>query len=644
MTEIKLDSLKINNFKGIRNFELCPRGRSMDIYGDNATGKTTVYDALMWLLFDRDSMENTRFDIKPLKDDGSVKDSGTVTEVSAVLNINGEPLKLKKTYYEKWSGKRGSMEKTFDGNTSDYYIDDVPLKKYEYEERIKGIIDKDMFKLLTNVNYFAKTLPWQERRRILFELCALPADRDIIETDDRFCELTSQIGRGSVMDLKKKLLARRGSLAEIKHKLPTKIESIENTVFPYLDRDYEALSEQRDTLQFELDMLKRERTCIDNDTICLAKKKELSDIKGEILALKTQNAEYRANEGRGGDRVHEIKFVLESKKRELSAERSLFDKVRDRAEATKKRISQLRREWEASANNEWDGERICPTCGREYDEETIENAKIAFEKHKAAELSKIQSLADEEKALLYAFEQEMNAATEKTAVLSDEIRELQLKIENEPVIEIYDMPGYHERMSELCAKQDLAVAELSEYEAGSKEKRRELVSRIDAVSLELKEVSESLGGRAFISRCNEEITRLMDEARDVSIELEQIEKTLFLIEEFIKYKVSFVTDCVNDKFKLARFKLFQTQVNGGVCECCSVTYKGVDFSGGLNSGARICVGMDIIGTLSESFGISVPLFIDNAESVTSIYPLDTQVIRLIVSRDDKKLRCEAWDL
>ena len=90
---------------------------------------------------------------------------------------------------------------------------------------------------------------------------------------------------------------------------------------------------------------------------------------------------------------------------------------------------------------------------------------------------------------------------------------------------------------------------------------------------------------------------------------------------------------------MARFKLFENQVNGALAECCETTYNGVPYSN-LNNGARLNIGLDIINTLAEHYGFSPPVWLDNAESVTDILPTKGQQIRLIVSGMDKKLRIE----
>ena len=39
-----------------------------------------------------------------------------------------------------------------------------------------------------------------------------------------------------------------------------------------------------------------------------------------------------------------------------------------------------------------------------------------------------------------------------------------------------------------------------------------------------------------------------------------------------------------------------------------------------------------------AYGVKVPLFVDNAESVTNLLEADTQIIRLVVSENDKEIR------
>ena len=100
MTEIKIKRLVLENFKCHKSLKLDFEGGNASIYGDNASGKTSVYDALTWLLFGKDSQGNgeKNIEIKPLDASGEVKDHLAVTEVEAVLDVNGEEVTLRRTY------------------------------------------------------------------------------------------------------------------------------------------------------------------------------------------------------------------------------------------------------------------------------------------------------------------------------------------------------------------------------------------------------------------------------------------------------------------------------------------------------------------------------------------------------------------
>ena len=115
---------------------------------------------------------------------------------------------------------------------------------------------------------------------------------------------------------------------------------------------------------------------------------------------------------------------------------------------------------------------------------------------------------------------------------------------------------------------------------------------------------------------------------------------MYLTEEFIRTKVRLLEDRINSKFKMARFKLFEVQVNGALAETAETMYNGVPYSN-LNNGARINVGLDIIRTLAKHYNLYPPIFIDNRESITELIDVSPQqTISLIVSEKDQKLRVE----
>ena len=232
MRSIQIMRLTLDNFKCHRHLTLQLGGRNATLYGDNATGKTSVYDALTWLLFGKDSAGNgeKNIEIKPLDSTGSVIDHSAITSVEAELSVDGEITTLKRTYREVWSTKRGTSVETYDGNTSEYFVDGVPCKKYAFESKIKELVPEDTFRLLTAVGYFPGDLKWQERRAILFDMAGTLTDREIMAMDAKFAPLLEGMGKLSLDDYKKKLAAEKRGFVGIKDQTPARLDECQKTV------------------------------------------------------------------------------------------------------------------------------------------------------------------------------------------------------------------------------------------------------------------------------------------------------------------------------------------------------------------------------------------------------------------------------
>ncbi|MGG4032991.1 ATP-binding protein, partial [Paenibacillus cisolokensis] len=207
MKKIELISLTLRNFKGIRDFRLDADGEDVNVFGDNAVGKTTLFDAFTWSLFDKDSQNKKDFEIKTLGPDGKVLEHGTNHEVEVVLLVNGKRRTLRKVFSEKWTKKRGAVTAEFTGHTTDYYVDGVPVKKGEYEAFIASIVKEEVFKLLTNPAFFNEQLKKDDRRRILIEVCGDLSDAEVITSNPELSELTGLLGERTLEGHRKMLAA-----------------------------------------------------------------------------------------------------------------------------------------------------------------------------------------------------------------------------------------------------------------------------------------------------------------------------------------------------------------------------------------------------------------------------------------------------
>ena len=159
---------------------------------------------------------------------------------------------------------------------------------------------------------------------------------------------------------------------------------------------------------------------------------------------------------------------------------------------------------------------------------------------------------------------------------------------------------------------------------------------------ELEQCRRILAQEGTRQRLLERVEQLRRQQRDAARELAETERKLTALEAFYRYQAGFLESRVNSLFRMASFRLFRDKVEGGLEERCDLVYRGVPWTG-LNSAAKVNLGIDVINSLSRFYGFTAPLFIDNAESVTSLEDTDTQVIRLAVRPGEAALRLEGGD-
>lgn len=642
MRELRILSLTLDNFKGQRHLPLDFGGKSATIYGDNAAGKTTLYDAVTWLLFGKDSHGQSTFDIKPLGPDGQVLDHSAITTVEAVFSCDGVSVALKKTYYEKWSSKRGSAEETYDGNTSDYFVDGVPSKKYEFERRVGDMVGEDVFRQLTDVKHFCSALEWKERRRVLFDVCGVASDLEIMERDERFQPLQEAAGHLALDDYRKKLQAERKGLMGVRNDVPVRLDECKKVVEELEDIDFFAIHKERDTRAEKRDKLAAELLKLDHNTLLDSKRNERGALENQIAKLRQDNEAFRRSQVvQAVDERPAITREVDGLKRNIirwTEEKTACDAEAKRCE---EEVQACRERW-AEINGRIFDCASCPTCGQAMSGKLLEEARERFELERAVEFKDVVKDSDNYKAKIAAAGQRRESLISEIVGAENRISELTDKLANVKPVEqpaIMDMSGFEKAVADLAAQVEALDNEIAALAGESASIKAETKVKIAALDDEISAISTTLAKEGVLSYTKERMEALQEEARAAASELEQLEQALFLIEEFTRFKVQFIEESINDRFKLARFKLFDEQVNGGLAECCEATVDGVPYQS-LNNGARINVGMDVIGILSEHYGVSVPLFVDNAESVTALLPINAQVVRLMVSAEDKKLRCE----
>jgi DNA repair exonuclease SbcCD ATPase subunit len=642
MKEIKIKKITLRNFKCHAYLALELDGRNAALFGDNATGKSSVYDALTWLLFGKDSRGNgeKNIEIKPLDERGEVKDHSAVTEVEALLSVDGEELMLRRTLAEVWSTKRGHSEPCFEGNASEYYVDGVPVKKYAFTEKVDELVSEDVFKMLTSVSYFASELSWQERRRVLFTVAGTLGDDEIMATDERFERLAAEKKHLCVEDFKKKLSVEKKGLVGAKNDIPARISECERTVEEVAAIDFDAYRAELEKLNKAKAELEAEKLSLERSTAAEEKRMALREAQLDMVALENENKAYRAAQQSAAPSAEEL--IGERARLEADrAQKSVMLEAKKRTiDELDEQIAACRERW-ISVNAEVFGGGTCAACGQALPADAQKRAREAFEAAKQRRLDEAKESADVLKAARAQTEvavAELNEALYTISARASALLERE-KAACAQQVKITDMEGYAEKHAAIKDRIIALNEAIGEIMTGAVGMRARVVSELAAVGARINECAAVLSKESLIAYSRERIDRLRADAAATAEKLDRIEELLWLVDEFGRYKTRFVEDSVNRMFRVARFRLYREQISGGLEDRCDVVLDGVPYIN-VNSGAKINVGIDIINTLSRAYGVSVPLFIDNAESVTAIEKHDGQMIRLVVSENDKELRCE----
>lgn len=641
--DIRLQKMHLENFKCHKDLTVVFGGKDTGIYGDNATGKTSIYDALTWLLFGKDSQGNGEkaIEIKPLGADGHVMDHEAVTSVEAVLLADGEEIKLYRSFKELWSTKRGSMEASYDGNTSEYSIDGVPCKASAFKAKVAELVDEEKFRLLTSVSYFAGDMAWQKRREVLFGLFGGLDDRALLEMDPQFGPLLEAMGKRSLEDTKKVLAQEKKGLTVTRNEVPARISECEKTIRDLEGLDYAGAAAEKAALEARKNALGAELLSIRQNTAVQQAQGDLREAQGDLRDLEAENQAYRAAQERQKPDTTHMKQRLEANRKSIRAAEATLGGIKGRIARFDNKITAAREHWKAVNGEVYQGADTCPTCGQKLPAERVQAAMAAFEAQKRERLAQLVKTADTYKTDKAIEEAAARNAAEDLEDFRADTKDLEAEIAQAEAqadgIEISDKPGYYEQKAAIECRIREAQGTLDKLRGDSERATGGIQARIREVQEGIDRCVEVLGKKSAYDYAQDRIQALRQDAKEAAERLAQVEGLLRLTEEYSRFKASFAEDGVNEHFALARFRLFREQANGGLEDRCDVTYDGIPYTG-LNNGMKINVGIDIINTLSWAYGVTVPLFIDNAESVTKLQDCRCQVIRLVVSETDKELR------
>lgn len=663
MNQVKIKSLSLVNFKGIRKLELKDLQKVTNIYGDNGTGKTSVFDAFTWLLFGKDSSDRTAFEIKTL-DQFNNQIPKLDHEVSAVMEINGEEIEVKRILREKWVTKRGAEEAEFAGNETVYFWNDVPLSAKEFSNKISQVIDEKIFKLITNPLAF-NSLKWQDRRMVLIDMVGGVRDMDIAAGNVQFEELLSKLGNKTLEEYQKQVAASLKKMkAELKM-IPTRIDEVERGKPEAME--FGKIREQIEAHQMEL--AKVEDQLMDQ----VNADKELTE-KRRAINKKIEEAEDKIAEAKRHCRTQaRMKFDASTSeevllKSQLTKVESQIKEVQNQKESIaqlitvkeheiktlENQIEELKDTWSKVSAETFqmnEDECKCPTCKREFEAGDIdakkESLEINFNTHKrtrldninlkgqnnAEAIKKLKEYIDESNQRLRNVMTQLNELNNKHGVILENIKKEQAKdLESEDSIYSSLIDG----STEIKEAKNSIESLQEEYDSIKHTDKSEFEEKKSKCQTVISELLVKLRDEEQIKSADKRIQDLKDEERSMAQAIANDEREQFVVESFVKAKVETLEKRINIRFEMVSFKMFATQINGGEVETCETLINGVPFSDA-NNAAKINAGIDIINTLTDYYQVNAPIFIDNRESVVRLTPSNSQIVNLIVDAGRQKL-------
>lgn len=648
MKEIIILRLTLLNFKGIRSLTVDFDEHETNIYGANAAGKTTVFDAFRWVLFGKDCNDRKDFNIKTIGADGKPIER-LPHEVTADLVVDGEQITLKKCYVEKWTKKRGSAVETFSGHAVECYYNDVPCSVKEYEAKVSEICDEQVFKLITNPLFFTSQKK-DFQRGMLINLAGDVTNQELVDENPEFSELVGMLSGKTVEELKREVASKKRKIKDGIDNIPARIDERKRDMPEVLD--WSAIETNIKVHEYEITQLDAQiadRSKAFNEITKHKQEvaKQLSEVKSSITARQFELKDKLLADYNESRRAHDTAVQRTTALRNERRVKGLaLPRLEKELASLKEKREGMIAEWrniKAMTFAEPDrNEFVCPTCKRPLEADDvdakIEELRTAFNADKSKRLESNKTLGIETKNAIEAKEAEIKAINDGCFKLDNEIAEIEnsasYKTEpTEPNIE--PMIEADSTLQELKAKAANLQTELDkEVSAPDTSDLQELKSKHqEAINAD----KVKLHNRETIANSNKRIKELEDEYKTSQDELARLEGIEFTIQQFCKARIEHVESRINGMFKLVRFKMYEQQINGGEIETCEATVNGVPFSD-LNNAMKINAGLDIINAICAANGIIAPIFIDNRESVSDIVSTQSQIVNLIVDANCKTLK------
>lgn len=668
MKTIVLKSLKLRNYMGAQKKDF-NFGQITKILGTNGSGKTTIQSAFNWLLFGKNEKGETTFNLKPL--DGSGESIHKLdVEVEGIFSVDGKDLKLKRVFAEKWVTKRGCSEQEFEGHTTAYWVDDVPQPtKKAYETVVSSLIEEKVFKLITDPTYFSQQLSWQQQRDFLQEITEETTDDEIISNNVELAGLLDILDGKSAEDFKTMIKAQIKECKNDKKSIPVRINEADTNrpqlpveTLEQLQQQKKVTTENRDGVKKAISDVNIRNQNIDNQF------NQLSSLKAELSIIETN---IKTEEGKGRNDLISKKFEINNKITELQnqikqTEQAVSDKqtliINKQNEIGRIEnidLPNLRNEYTDLAAKTFiepdrtSGDFTCSCCGQSLPTDNID-AKINemrgnFNSDKESKLTEINNRGKQLKESIPALQSEISKFDNDIELFTQQVKDFKEQLTKQEA----EYKTIEDLLSKPVATIDFTKYDgwvdksnmIKEFEANMSkaEDSSALLEQLNTYNQELELINSKIKIYDDNTKVDNRIEELKQQEKTLVDKILDLESKEMKVELFTNKRIEALEQKVNNKFGLVKFKLFRDQINGGIKEVCDAYVpcgKSLVVYNSANQASKIHAGMDIIKTISEHYGISAPIFVDNNEAIVDPFTTGSQVIGLYVDESAKELTVE----
>lgn len=651
--EIKFKKIRIRNFRGLVNFDANLEGRSVRISGANGLGKSSVADAITWVLFGKDSRRRTAFPIDPVDDAGRIIHNLDVS-VELEMLIDGQPTTLRRRRQEKWVQKRGMTTEQLDGHQTTCYIDGRPLPSSDFSSHVDTIVKEELFRALTTPDYFP-SLPMDQQYRLLVKIVGTRTLAEIAAKDEEAMKVVDELGQRSLDQYRQGLSYDLQRTRKEQELIPVRLSEVQGFIEQVKAKGADGKTAQRHAKGIE-EKLRQVTQEIDSMAgVVRAENARYNDQRAYIQQLRQQRAAIEdrvEKQNRETRTLHQslvckAKEELEATEERHTAAQTMLGLHERRLKDLEQQLTDFRSRWEEVERQSfsWNAEEaVCPTCGQPLPQDQAEQKRVEAEMRFNERKMRQQDALDEEGKKLAASKQrlqDLSAAARQEMYeaerLTPEARERLSKAEAEPI----EQADYHDASDwqRLTAEIDQRVKELEQTtQAQEPPQLAALRTEEQGYRKELRLLEQTIDRSKQIDGYVRREKELQAQRTTLSGEVARMQTRLEAAERLQLMEANDLQQRVNELFPSVRFRLSRELLNGREVGHCELSVDGVPYSG-LSTSERINAGLQLINALARHYRIVAPIVIDNAEAVNQVAPTLGQQILLLVS-PAKKLNVE----